>query len=68
MNKIRLNLDRLHVDSFETAAADEDARGTVHGHWSQQGTCDGRAATCQAGGTCGNGCGTRNCTGTIYCL
>jgi hypothetical protein len=52
MNKIRLELERLQVETFETAAADGE-RGTVHGHWSQAGTCDARAATCQYGGTCG---------------
>jgi hypothetical protein len=63
MNKIRLNPDHLHVDSFQTAAADGERRGTVHGHWSQVGTCDGRVATCQYGGTCGPGCGTiKTCT------
>lgn len=68
MNKIKLDLDRLHVDSFETATADDAARGTVHGHYSQVGTCDGRVATCQYGGTCGAGCATRkNCT-TIECV
>jgi hypothetical protein len=63
MNKIKLDLDRLRVETFETAAADRPERGTVHGHWSQVGTCDGRVGTCQYGGTCGNGCpGTRACT------
>ena len=66
MKKIRLELDHLRVDSFATAEADE-GRGTVHGHWSQPGTCDGRVATCQYGGTCGPGCETRKCTGT-YCM
>lgn len=62
MRKIKLALDTLQVASFETVAVDEE-RGTVHGHWSQYGTCDGRAATCQYGGTCTNGCpGTRVCT------
>jgi hypothetical protein len=68
MNKIKLQLDTLHVETFETAAANRADRGTVHGHWSQVGTCDGRVATCQYGGTCGPGCGTvKTCTGT-YCL
>ena len=68
MNKIKLNLDRLHVDTFETDASGSAERGTVHGHWSQVGTCDGRVATCQYGGTCGPGCGTvKNCT-TIDCI
>jgi hypothetical protein len=62
MNKIRLDPERLQVESFETAAA-EGTAGTVHGHWSQPGTCDGRVATCQYGGSCGAGCPTRiNCT------
>jgi hypothetical protein len=62
MNKIRLDLDRLSVESFETSEGEAE-RGTVHGHWSQVGTCDARAATCQYGGTCGNGCGTiKTCT------
>jgi hypothetical protein len=68
MNKIKLNLERLQVETFETDAANGTDRGTVHGHWSQLGTCDGRAATCQYGGTCGPGCETRNCSGSIYCL
>jgi hypothetical protein len=63
MRKIRLELDRLDVESFEVrpeAAGD----GTVHGQWSQPGTCDGRVATCQFAGTCGAGCPTRSgCTG-----
>lgn len=68
MNKIKLDLDRLQVDSFETDAAGRAERGTVHGLWSQVGTCDGRVATCQYGGTCGPGCATRRtCTG-IDCL
>jgi hypothetical protein len=68
MNKIKLNLDRLSVDSFETATPEEIARGTVHGHYSQVGTCDGRVGTCQYGGTCGAGCASRkNCT-TIECV
>ena len=68
MKKLSLELDTLQVETFETAAADLPERGTVHGHWSQVGTCDGRVATCQYGGTCGPGCATvKACTG-IYCL
>lgn len=67
MRKIKLDLDRLHVDSFATSSDDDESRGTVHGHYSQVGTCDGRAATCQYGGTCGNGCATRKCP-SPYCL
>jgi hypothetical protein len=62
MNKIKLDLNRLHVDSFETGA-DGAGGGTVHGHWSQVGTCDARVGTCQYGATCGPGCGTiKTCT------
>ena len=60
MNKIRLNLARLQVDSFETLGEEGTERGTVHGHWSVPGTCDARAATCQYGGTCGPGCPSRD--------
>jgi hypothetical protein len=63
MRKIRMELEQLHVDTFETSPV-EAGRGTVRGHWSQVGTCDGRVATCQYGGTCGPGCGTLKCTGT----
>ena len=66
MRKLQLQLDTLHVETFATSTADP-ARGTVHGHYSQLGTCDGRVATCQLGGTCANGCGTAGCTGTA-CL
>lgn len=68
MRKIKLEMDGLQVDSFETAAAALSERGTVHGHYSQMGTCDGRVATCQDGGTCDVGCGTNTCTGDAWCL
>lgn len=64
MNKLKLDLDGLQVETFETAAADGAERGTVHGHYSQRGTCDGRAATCQVG-TCTARCGTAGCTVVI---
>ena len=67
MNKVKLDLGSLQVASFDTAAAEAMERGTVHGHWSQVGTCDARAATCQYGGTCGNGCASRNCPSPV-CL
>jgi hypothetical protein len=63
MNKIKLNLDRLQVETFEAGCASTE-RGTVHGHYSQRGTCDGRAATCQVG-TCTAYCGTAACTEII---
>lgn len=67
MKKIRLDLDRLSVESFATGDTDAPPRGTVHGQWSQRGTCDGFVATCQYGGTCGPGCATVGCTG-IQCV
>src|SRR5262249_13633285 len=63
MRKIRMELERLDVESFDTGAEAGNG-GSVHGQWSQPGTCDGRVATCQFGGTCGPGCPTRvGCTG-----
>ncbi len=58
MKKIRLDLERLRVETFDTTVADPRARGTVHGQWSQVGTCDGLGyiATCQQGGTCAHTC------------
>jgi len=63
MRKIRLEVERLEVESFETAAA-EPERGTVRGHWSQLGTCDAVVATCQLNGTCKWTCGSR-CGSTL---
>jgi hypothetical protein len=51
------------VETFETGCASTE-RGTVHGHYSQRGTCDARAATCQVG-TCTAYCGTAACTEII---
>lgn len=64
MNKIKLNVDVLQVETFETASASME-RGTVHGHYSQRGTCDARAATCQDGKSCTAYCGTAGCTVVI---
>jgi hypothetical protein len=63
MKKMTLNLDRLQVETFETASESTE-RGTVHGHYSQRGTCDGRAATCQVA-SCTAYCGTAACTEVI---
>ena len=67
MKKIHLDLDRLRVETFATSDADATPIGTVHGHWSQPGTCDAVVGTCQYGGSCGAGCATRKCTG-IDCV
>ena len=63
MKKLKLDLDALQVDSFETVNAQgSDGKGTVMGYvpvftedgctFLQQGTCD---ASC-AGGTCNGWC------------
>jgi hypothetical protein len=50
-SKIKLDMDTLRVDSFETQA-EEKERGTVVGHWSFG--CDTMYdATCHGYGTCG---------------
>jgi len=64
MKKIRLELETLSVETFETCEV-EPARGTVRGHWSQVGTCDAFVATCQLNGTCKLTCGSR--CGTTIC-
>ena len=63
MRKIRLDLETLNVETFEPDAVEKAMRGTVNGHWSQRGTCDGFVGTCQYGGICGPRCGTVRCTG-----
>ena len=68
MRKMKLDLEHLHVETFETTAAGAE-RGTVHGHWSQLGTCDAFVATCQVGGTCAAMCGSKaRCSDPAYCL
>lgn len=64
MNKLKLELDTLQVETFDTSVAIRTERGTVHGNfYTQMGTCDARAGTCYYGGTCTNGCPrTRACT------
>lgn len=65
MRKMKLEPDALQVETFRTAAGEGAERGTVHGHfYSQVGTCDGRVGTCQLGGTCAYGCGSKGCTGS----
>ena len=64
MRKLKLDVEALEVETFAADDIAAPSRGTVHGQWSQRGTCDGFVATCQYGGTCGPGCGTAGCTGT----
>ena len=50
--KLSLDIDALHVDSFEPQDADAGKRGTVVGNWSLG--CDTMYdATCRGYGTCG---------------
>ena len=49
MEKTRLDLDSLEVESFATEAAEAETRGTVHAH----------ARTVEPAYTCGYTCGSR---------
>lgn len=40
MRKLKLDLEELAVDSFDTRAEDGDARGTVRAHESEGGGCN----------------------------
>lgn len=60
MKKIRLELDTLSVESFDTTGGPAEARGTVHGHlppYSYQ-------RYCSDGTTCLDTCEFEGCTGT----
>ncbi|HEX6746369.1 MAG TPA: hypothetical protein VF092_03565 [Longimicrobium sp.] len=54
MNKIRLSLDRLAVESFTTGKQAEEASGTVHAAFAPTST-GGNCATCR-GATCFTSC------------
>lgn len=70
MHKIRLNVDELTVESFDTANGRGKKDGTVHGHdfslQVQCGSVNSDCATCQPGGcprdtqTCFASCGRTN--------
>ena len=53
MRKLRLELDALQVESFQTASMDH-AFGTVHGE--QDKVSGGGATQCGGVQTCGDGC------------
>jgi hypothetical protein len=66
MRKLRLNLEDVSVESFETTAVDPDQRGTVKAHTAF--SC--LNYTCQDGGCLGSyGCHTAYCnySGEIAC-
>lgn len=52
MKKLRLDVDRLEVESFAVARGGE-VRGTVEGHVSLR--CTGGGLTCNGGNTCDGG-------------
>jgi hypothetical protein len=68
-SKLKLNLDELTIDSFDTTAG-EKGRGTVMGEeqctcWTQcgQNTCPG-CPTCDA--SCNGTCGAATCGASCY--
>jgi hypothetical protein len=71
MRKLKLDLDQLTVDSFDTNPSDDTQRGTVQGfsHFCHTlldtcDTCDPSCASCvSCYGTCYNTCGP-SCYGT----
>ena len=74
MRKLRLDLDELTVESFETERTKE-ARGTVRGHWEytyycasdvQQGCTGGGGASCYA--TVCDSCHSCNQTDRYTCV
>lgn len=70
MNKLKLDLDQLTVESFDTDASGTARRGTVRAHHShvcaltdRDFTCANTCNTC--GASCGGGCsGGYTCYGT----
>lgn len=58
MRKAKLSLDALHVDTFETTAAVQGPRGTVHAHATFYGTCQGTCVNTCGGPTCEYPCQT----------
>jgi hypothetical protein len=63
MKKMKLELDALAVESFETAAVGKRT-GTVHGAAQTQWyTCPGYGETCNGGDTCWD-----SCAGTCRCV
>ncbi len=64
MKKLKLNLDDIKVESFETSANNLSAVGTVKGNatLTEYVTCNGCThITC--GNTCGNTCNGNTCDG-----
>ncbi|HEX6037679.1 hypothetical protein [Longimicrobium sp.] len=80
MNKLKLDLDQLTVESFDTDASGIARRGTVRAHshlcgpsdvctptWGELtcgDTCDNTCNTCGASCGCGGGSGYNSCYGS----
>jgi hypothetical protein len=71
MKKIRLDLDALSVESFDTTKSEEETRGTVEGNAeSFQAYCtDGNTCYESVCGTCNTQCGSCHdaTCGDTYC-
>ena len=70
MRKLKLNLDQLTVDSFDTAVPAEKKRGTVMGE--EQCTCPSACntnCTCPGCPTCDDSCASycQTCAGDYTC-
>jgi hypothetical protein len=68
MKKLRLELDELAVESFDTAATDA-LGGTVHGQATEPASCSFCRATCIETGcdTCDNSVDYCTCNCTVDC-
>lgn len=76
MSKIRLQIESLEVESFDTVEAPQE-RGTVRGQegtaqatWCGEESCDGTCATHCWGGGCEvdeHGPTVSDCTAFVYC-
>ncbi|HWK89445.1 MAG TPA: hypothetical protein VNP72_05595 [Longimicrobium sp.] len=68
-SKLRLDLDQLQVESFDTHPGEAQKRGTVHGHQQYCYYCCCYPCCC-GGGTAMTGCGQNtcqaSCNGTCY--
>ncbi|HEU0014430.1 MAG TPA: hypothetical protein VFQ45_12140 [Longimicrobium sp.] len=68
MRKLRLNVDELRVESFDTAAGSGAGRGTVHAAQVQADCCDGCCDGCGCGCSCRGTCwGRQSCPGYHTC-
>lgn len=82
MRKLKLDLDNLAVESFQTADGDAAARGTVHGEangqtafggpcpvWTAKVSCEIACTYDSCAGTCANSCPETcfSCEATCWC-